>query len=94
MEVEHIVRGAAEATGSALLGVQQVQSGEGKPDGGRDGHPQVQAQAKKPLKDAAAVNASRWALWRKLSENGLPETEQAVDEVQSYEARLRQSPLD
>jgi len=32
----------------------------------------VLAQLKKPLRDAAAVNATRWALWRKLSNLGLP----------------------
>jgi 5-methylcytosine-specific restriction endonuclease McrA len=29
-------------------------------------------QAKAPLKDAAAVNATRWALWRRLTATGLP----------------------
>ena len=32
----------------------------------------VRAQAKAPLTDAAAVNATRWALWRRLSALGLP----------------------
>ena len=32
----------------------------------------IQAQAKAPLKDAAAVNVSRWALYRRLKETGLP----------------------
>ncbi len=32
----------------------------------------VRAQAKAPLTDAAAVNATRWALWRRLSVLGLP----------------------
>jgi hypothetical protein len=36
------------------------------------GHPDVQAQAKSPLQDAAAVNASRWALSRRLQATGLP----------------------
>src|SRR5207248_704643 len=36
------------------------------------GHPQVQAKAKMPLKDAAAVNATRWALFRRLSGRTLP----------------------
>lgn len=30
------------------------------------------AQAKKPLKDAAAANSTRWALYRRLCETGLP----------------------
>jgi hypothetical protein len=30
------------------------------------------AQAQTPLKDAAALNATRWALWCRLQETGLP----------------------
>ncbi|GHO64529.1 hypothetical protein KSC_034210 [Ktedonobacter sp. SOSP1-52] len=33
---------------------------------------QIQAQAKAPLKDAAAVNATRWALFERLRTMGLP----------------------
>jgi hypothetical protein len=36
------------------------------------GHPEIQQMAKRPLKDAAAVNASRWALYRTLVMTGLP----------------------
>jgi hypothetical protein len=36
------------------------------------GQPEVQAQARTPLQDAAAVNASRWALYRRLAGTGLP----------------------
>jgi RRXRR protein len=36
------------------------------------GYPQIQAQAKQPLRDAAAVNATRWALFHRLSALGLP----------------------
>src|SRR5262249_43443042 len=36
------------------------------------GHPAVQEQARRPLKDIAAVNASRWALYRRLQAMGLP----------------------
>lgn len=32
----------------------------------------IKAQANKPLKDAAAVNATRWCLFNKLKETGLP----------------------
>ncbi|MBK1734745.1 HNH endonuclease [Halorhodospira abdelmalekii] len=32
----------------------------------------IQAQAKAPLKDAAAVNSTRWALFRQLQATGLP----------------------
>jgi 5-methylcytosine-specific restriction endonuclease McrA len=36
------------------------------------GHPEIQAQAKAPLRDAAALNATRWALYRRLVATGLP----------------------
>jgi hypothetical protein len=32
----------------------------------------IKAQLKRPLKDAAAVNATRWALWEALQDTGLP----------------------
>lgn len=32
----------------------------------------IQSQAKKPLKDAAAVNATRWSLFERLKSTGLP----------------------
>ena len=32
----------------------------------------ILAQAKRPLSDAAAVNATRWELWRRLAATGLP----------------------
>src|SRR5262249_50050417 len=34
--------------------------------------PAIQAQAKAPLRDAAAVNATRWALFQRLNATGLP----------------------
>jgi hypothetical protein len=33
---------------------------------------QILSQAKRPLKDAAAVNSTRWALFNRLKETGLP----------------------
>ena len=35
------------------------------------GHPEVEAQAKKPLRSAAAVNATRWEIWRRFEATGL-----------------------
>lgn len=32
----------------------------------------IEAQAKRPLKDAAAVNSTRWKLWVELNKTGLP----------------------
>ena len=36
------------------------------------GYPEVQAQTKKPLKDAAMMNATRWRLYTQLKATGLP----------------------
>ena len=75
LEVEHIVprsRGGSNRVSNLSLACNKCNQAKGSQTAAEYGHPQVQAQAKKPLKDAAAVNASRWALWRKLSENGLP----------------------
>ena len=36
------------------------------------GFPEIQKLAKVPLKDAAAVNATRWALYARLQLSGLP----------------------
>jgi hypothetical protein len=36
------------------------------------GYPQLEKQAKAALRDAAAVNATRWKLYHKLAELGLP----------------------
>jgi len=36
------------------------------------GYPEVEKQAKMPLKDAAVVNATRWEIWRRLEATGVP----------------------
>jgi hypothetical protein len=36
------------------------------------GYPQIQAQARAPLRDTAAVNVTRWALFHRLAALGLP----------------------
>ena len=48
----------------------------------------VLAQAKKPLKDAAAVNATRWKLFNSLKATGLP-----VDTVSGARAKFNRSRL-
>lgn len=75
LEIEHITpksRGGNNRVSNLTLACNKCNQTKGSQTAAEYGHPQVQAQAKKPLKDAAAVNASRWALWRRLSEIGLP----------------------
>jgi hypothetical protein len=45
---------------------------KGTQTAGEFGYPEVQAQAKRPFTDAAAVNATRWVLYQQLQATGLP----------------------
>lgn len=74
-EIEHIVpksRRGSNRVSNLTLSCEPCNKAKGNQTAAEFGHPNVQAQAKAPLKDAAAINASRWALWRKLSEIGMP----------------------
>ncbi len=55
------------------------------------GHPEVQALAKKPLKDAAAVNATRWELYQRIQATGLP-VETGSGGRTKYNRSIRQLP--
>lgn len=57
---------------------------------------QILAQAKAPLKDAAAVNVTRWALYQRLQALGLPVEcgSGGLDVVQPIDTGLVESPLD
>jgi 5-methylcytosine-specific restriction endonuclease McrA len=75
LEVEHIVpkaRGGSNRISNLTLACKACNTKKGARTAGEFGHPEVQAQAKRPLKDAAAVNATRWALYRRLQATGLP----------------------
>ena len=52
---------------------------------------QIQAQAKAPLKDATAVNSTRWALFEHLKETGLP-MECGSGGMTKYNRELRDLP--
>src|SRR5262249_58916079 len=74
-QLEHIVpraRGGADGASNLTLGCEQCNRRKGTRTAAEFGHPEVQAQAQRPLRDAAAVNVSRWALYRRLREIGLP----------------------
>ena len=75
LEVEHIVpraRGGSHRISNLTLACEPCNTKKGTQTAAEFGHPEVQAQAKRPLKDAAAVNATRWALFGRLQEAGLP----------------------
>jgi 5-methylcytosine-specific restriction endonuclease McrA len=75
LEIEHITpraRGGSNRISNLALACHTCNQTKGSQTAAEFGHPEVQAKARQPLKDAAAVNATRWAIWRMLSATGLP----------------------
>jgi 5-methylcytosine-specific restriction endonuclease McrA len=75
LEVEHITpksRGGSDRVSNLTLACVPCNQQKNAQTAVEFGHPEVQAQAKRPLKDAAAVNATRWALYHALKTTGLP----------------------
>jgi 5-methylcytosine-specific restriction endonuclease McrA len=75
LQVEHITpkaRGGTNRVNNLAVACGPCNDAKGTMTAEEFGHPEIQAKALEPLKDAAAVNASRWALFRKLKETDLP----------------------
>ena len=75
LEVEHIVpksRDGSNRVSNLTLSCHKCNQEKGSRTAAEFGAPEIQAAARQPLKDAAAVNITRWELWRSLSESGLP----------------------
>ena len=75
LEIEHIVprsRGGSKRVSNLTLACHPCNQAKGSQTAAEFGHPDVQAKAQQPLKDAAAMNATRWALYRRLQATGLP----------------------
>jgi len=75
LEIEHIIpksRGGSNRVSNLALSCRKCNLEKGNQTAEEFGHPEVQALARRPLKDAAAVNATRWELWRRLIALGLP----------------------
>jgi len=75
LEVEHIVprsRGGSDQVSNLAIACVQCNREKGAQTAEEFGHSDVQKRVKASLRDAAAVNATRWALWRELEELGLP----------------------
>ena len=67
-ELDHMLpksRGGSERISNLALACHDCNHAKGKQTAAEFGHPEVEAQAKAPLKDAAAVNATRSALVNK-----------------------------
>lgn len=75
LEVEHIIpksRGGSNRISNLTLACEPCNLKKGKRTAEELGHPDRQAQARKPLRDAAFMNATRWRLYEQLQATGLP----------------------
>lgn len=75
LQVEHIIpkdRGGSNRVSNLTIACQPCNQEKGNRTAEEYGFPEIQVQAKRPLRDVAAVNATRWALWQRLAALGLP----------------------
>ncbi len=75
LEVEHITpksRGGSNRISNLTLACRTCNENKGAQTATEFGYPDIQKQAKRPLKDAATMNATRWALYTQLKNSGLP----------------------
>ena len=75
LQIEHIVpraRGGTDRVSNLTLACEPCNQRKGTQTAEEFGYPEIQEQGKKPFKDAAAVNATRWKLYERLQATGLP----------------------
>jgi len=75
LQIEHIVpqsRGGSSRVSNLTIACEKCNQRKGNLTAEEFGHPEVQAQAKKSLKDAAVLNATRWKIYKRLQTIGLP----------------------
>jgi len=75
LEIDHIIpksRGGTDRVSNLTLACRECNLKKGRKTAAEFGHPEIQAKAKKPLRDAAAMNAIRWKLLERLKEFNLP----------------------
>lgn len=75
LEIEHLTprsRGGSDRVSNLTLACHTCNQTKGNRTAAEFGHPELQAKAKTPLKDAAAVNTTRWRLYERLQATGLP----------------------
>jgi len=75
LQIEHLVpkgRHGSNRVSNLTIACKPCHDAKGTRTAAEFGHPELQAQARAPLRDAAAVNATRWALSRRLLATGLP----------------------
>ena len=74
LQVEHLIpktRGGSDRVSNLTIACAGCNQAKGKRTAAEFGFRQLMAQARQPLKDAAAVNSVRWALYQALRAQGL-----------------------
>lgn len=74
LEVEHITprsRGGSNRVSNLCIACRSCNQRKNNQTAAEFGYPDVQEKAKQPLRDAAAVNSTRWALYERLQQTGL-----------------------
>jgi 5-methylcytosine-specific restriction endonuclease McrA len=75
LQIEHIVprsRQGSNRVSNLTLACEACNQRKGAMTATEFGFPEVEAHAKRPLRDATAVNVTRWALYHQLEATGLP----------------------
>lgn len=75
LEVEHIVpksRGGSNRISNLAIACRLCNVAKGNQTAEEFGYPGIQAKARLPLRDAAAINSTRWRLYNELVATGLP----------------------
>jgi 5-methylcytosine-specific restriction endonuclease McrA len=75
LEIEHIIpksRGGTNRVSNLTLACHECNQRKGNMTAAEFGYPHIQAQAGQSLKDAAAVNSTRWAIFKQIKELNLP----------------------
>ncbi len=69
LEIDHVMpksRGGSDRVSNLTLACHACNQDKDNQTAEEYGHPDVQSDAKKPLKDAATVNSTRWYLWNQV----------------------------
>lgn len=75
LQMEHLnpkSRGGSDRIPNLAVACEKCNQKKGNKTAAEFGFPHLEAQARKPLKDAAAVNSTRWAIYNALKATGLP----------------------
>jgi 5-methylcytosine-specific restriction endonuclease McrA len=94
LQIEHIIpksRGGSDRVSNLTLACEGCNQLKGKQTAAEFGFPEIERQAKEPLKDAAALNATRWALFGQLKGFGLP-VETGSGGLTKYNRTMRELP--